>query len=67
MDLATEALRAGWAKPKESKREPTEEDNKRQELANEAKAGGKGMWRRLYVVGGITRSIGCNKSVPNRS
>ncbi|CAA7259116.1 unnamed protein product [Cyclocybe aegerita] len=44
LDLASELLRNGWAKLKESKREPTEEDNKRKELENEAKAAGKGIW-----------------------
>lgn len=44
IDIATELLRAGWAKTKEIKREPTEDDNKRRDLENEARTGGKGMW-----------------------
>ncbi|KAL0072455.1 hypothetical protein AAF712_000218 [Marasmius tenuissimus] len=44
VDLATELLKNGWAKVKESKREATEEDNRRRDLENEAKAGGKGLW-----------------------
>ncbi|KAL0565818.1 hypothetical protein V5O48_016203 [Marasmius crinis-equi] len=43
-DLATELLKNGWAKVKESKREPTEEDNRRRELESEAKSSGKGLW-----------------------
>lgn len=44
IDIANELLRAGWAKTKEIKREPTEDDNKRRDLENEARTGGKGMW-----------------------
>jgi hypothetical protein len=43
-DVASELLKAGWAKMKETKREPTEEDSKKKELENEAKAAGKGLW-----------------------
>ncbi|KAJ7287431.1 hypothetical protein C8J57DRAFT_1283899 [Mycena rebaudengoi] len=43
-DLASELLRNGWAKLKETKREPTEEDLKRRELESEAKSSGKGLW-----------------------
>jgi staphylococcal nuclease domain-containing protein 1 len=44
VDLATELLKNGWAKTKESKREPSEEDNKRKALESEAKTAGKGLW-----------------------
>ncbi|KAF9566683.1 transcription factor [Agrocybe pediades] len=44
VDLTSEVLRNGWAKLKELKREPTEEDNKKKELEAEAKAAGKGIW-----------------------
>ncbi|PPQ63489.1 hypothetical protein CVT24_005146, partial [Panaeolus cyanescens] len=44
VDLASEILRNGWAKLKEMKRELTEEDNKKKDLENEAKAAGKGVW-----------------------
>ncbi|EEB88439.1 hypothetical protein MPER_13727, partial [Moniliophthora perniciosa FA553] len=43
-DLASEILKNGWGKVKESKREPTEEDIARRELESEAKAAGKGIW-----------------------
>lgn len=44
LDIASELLKNGWAKVKEFKRDPTEEDNKRRELENEAKSAGKGLW-----------------------
>ncbi|KAF8161178.1 hypothetical protein B0H34DRAFT_781782 [Crassisporium funariophilum] len=44
VDLSLELLRNGWAKLKEIKREPTEEDNKKRDAENEAKAAGKGVW-----------------------
>ena len=44
MDLTSELLRNGWAKLKEIKREATEEDNRKKEIENEAKAAGKGIW-----------------------
>jgi staphylococcal nuclease domain-containing protein 1 len=37
-------LKSGWAKLKELKREPTEEDLKKREAENEAKSAGKGLW-----------------------
>ncbi|EAU91580.2 transcription factor [Coprinopsis cinerea okayama7 len=43
-DLTTELLRAGWAKLKEIKREPSEEDLKKREIETEAKAAGRGIW-----------------------
>ncbi|KAF7296136.1 Transcriptional factor [Mycena kentingensis (nom. inval.)] len=43
-DLATEMLRNGWAKMKELKREPTENDTRLRELESAAKAAGKGIW-----------------------
>ncbi|TEB38403.1 transcription factor [Coprinellus micaceus] len=43
-DLSSELLRNGWAKLKEIKREPTEEDLKKRELEAEAKAAGRGIW-----------------------
>lgn len=39
-----EILKNGWAKLKELKREPTEEDLKKREAEAEAKSGGKGVW-----------------------
>lgn len=44
LDVASELLKNGWAKIKELKREPTEEDNRKKDLENEAKAAGKGLW-----------------------
>ncbi|KAF8633360.1 hypothetical protein AX17_004531 [Amanita inopinata Kibby_2008] len=44
VDLSSELLRNGWAKIKELKREPTEDDLKRKELESEAKTAGKGIW-----------------------
>ncbi|EMD37728.1 hypothetical protein CERSUDRAFT_154557 [Gelatoporia subvermispora B] len=43
-DLASELLRNGWAKLKDLKRDPTEEDLRRKDLENEAKASGRGVW-----------------------
>lgn len=43
-DVATQLLKAGWAKLKEIKREPTEADLKKREAEAEAKAAGKGIW-----------------------
>ncbi|EJD02961.1 transcription factor [Fomitiporia mediterranea MF3/22] len=44
IDIATELLKSGWAKTKESKREPTEEDDKRKAFEEDARAGGRGIW-----------------------
>ncbi|KZV69559.1 transcription factor [Peniophora sp. CONT] len=44
LDVATELLRAGWAKVKELKRDPTDEDNRRRDVEAEARAAGKGIW-----------------------
>lgn len=44
MDLVAELLKNGWAKLKDLKREPTEEDLRRRDLEAEAKAAGKGIW-----------------------
>ncbi|KAL0956527.1 hypothetical protein HGRIS_002668 [Hohenbuehelia grisea] len=44
VDLSAELLRNGWAKIKESKREPTEDDLKKRDIEAEAKAAGKGVW-----------------------
>ncbi|KAJ3735805.1 hypothetical protein DFJ43DRAFT_1151026 [Lentinula guzmanii] len=44
LDLASEILKNGWGKIKESKREPTEEDIRKRELENEAKSAGLGLW-----------------------
>ncbi|KDQ53594.1 hypothetical protein JAAARDRAFT_72541 [Jaapia argillacea MUCL 33604] len=44
VDLTIELLKHGWAKCKETKREAGEEENKRKEIENEAKAAGKGIW-----------------------
>ncbi|KAI0344602.1 transcription factor [Trametopsis cervina] len=44
VDVASELLKAGWAKLKDIKREPTEADLKKRELEAEAKNAGKGQW-----------------------
>ncbi|KAK0504683.1 hypothetical protein EDD18DRAFT_308303 [Armillaria luteobubalina] len=44
LDVASELLKNGWAKVKEIKREPIDEDTRKRELENEAKAAGKGLW-----------------------
>ncbi|KAI0958387.1 hypothetical protein AcV7_004220 [Taiwanofungus camphoratus] len=44
VDLAAELLRNGWARLKDLKRDPTEEDLRKRELESEAKAAGKGIW-----------------------
>jgi staphylococcal nuclease domain-containing protein 1 len=44
LDVASELLKNGWTKIKEFKRDPTEEDIKKKDLENEAKAAGKGLW-----------------------
>lgn len=44
VDLASEVLRNGWAKIKDVKREPTEDDPHKRDLENEARAQGKGVW-----------------------
>lgn len=44
LDIALEILKNGWAKIKDLKREPTEEDLKKREAEGEAKSGGKGIW-----------------------
>lgn len=44
IDLTMELLRNGWAKIKDFKRDPTEDDQKRKEAENEAKSAGKGLW-----------------------
>ncbi|EKM54097.1 uncharacterized protein PHACADRAFT_122832 [Phanerochaete carnosa HHB-10118-sp] len=44
VDITTQLLKAGWAKLKEMKREPTEADLKKRDLEAEAKAAGKGIW-----------------------
>ncbi|KZT24206.1 transcription factor [Neolentinus lepideus HHB14362 ss-1] len=54
IDLTSELLRNGWAKLKELKRDPTEEDLKKKDLENEAKVAGKGVWN---PHGPQTRSV----------
>lgn len=44
VSLTAELLRSGWAKLKDVKRDPTEEDLRKRELESEAKAAGKGLW-----------------------
>ncbi|KAI0356228.1 transcription factor [Trametes cingulata] len=44
VDLASELLKNGWAKLKEMKREPTDEDLRKRDLEAEARAAGKGIW-----------------------
>jgi staphylococcal nuclease domain-containing protein 1 len=44
VDITNELLLNGWAKVKESKREPTEDDLRRKGLESEAKSAGRGQW-----------------------
>ena len=44
VDITNELLLNGWAKVKESKREPTEDDLRRKGLEAEAKTAGRGQW-----------------------
>ncbi|KAG2072118.1 staphylococcal nuclease [Suillus decipiens] len=44
VDVASEILKNGWAKVKESKRAPTEDDIRKRVIEAEAKATGKGLW-----------------------
>lgn len=44
VDVAFEMLKNGWAKVKESKRDPSEDDNRKRDIEAEAKAAGKGLW-----------------------
>ena len=44
IEISTEILKNGWAKLKELKREPTEEDLKKRAAEAEAKSGEKGIW-----------------------
>ncbi|KAI0029095.1 hypothetical protein K488DRAFT_80365 [Vararia minispora EC-137] len=45
-DLATELLRAGWARMKDApgKREPTEDEVRKRDLETEARGAGRGIW-----------------------
>ncbi|EGO00009.1 hypothetical protein SERLA73DRAFT_167866 [Serpula lacrymans var. lacrymans S7.3] len=43
-DVALELLKNGWAKVKDLKRDPTEEDNKKRDAETEANNSGKGLW-----------------------
>ena len=64
VDLASELLQNGWAKLKDLKRDPTEEDARKREIEAEARAAGKGVWNPhgpkvrggAYVSPWITRS-----------
>ncbi|KAI0633336.1 transcription factor [Trametes polyzona] len=44
VDLATELLKNGWAKLKDLKRDPTDEDLRKKDIEAEARAAGKGIW-----------------------
>lgn len=44
LDLASEILKSGWGKTKESKRDPTDEDVRKRDLESEAKSAGLGIW-----------------------
>jgi staphylococcal nuclease domain-containing protein 1 len=44
LDLASELLTNGWAKLKEIKRDPTNDDLRRRDLEHEAKVATKGLW-----------------------
>lgn len=43
-DVTNELLLNGWAKVKDFKREPTEDDLRRKGLESEAKSAGRGLW-----------------------
>lgn len=64
VDLSSELLRNGWAKLKEIKRDATDEDNRKRDLENEAKAAGKGVWNphgptvgQMFALGFVTKSF----------
>ena len=44
LDVTSELLKNGWAKVKDLKREPTDDDTRKRELEAEAKAAGLGIW-----------------------
>lgn len=44
LDVTSELLKNGWAKVKDLKREPTEDDTRKHDLEAEAKAAGLGLW-----------------------
>ena len=44
VDLANELLKNGWARLKDLKRDPTEDDLRKREIEAEARAAGKGIW-----------------------
>ena len=44
VDLASELLKNGWAKLKDLKRDPTDEDLRKKDLEAEARSAGKGVW-----------------------
>jgi len=44
LDITAELLKNGWAKVKDLKRDPTDEDVQKRELESEAKAAGRGLW-----------------------
>lgn len=43
-DLSSELLKNGWVKVKELKREPSEDDQRKRDLENEARTAAKGLW-----------------------
>jgi staphylococcal nuclease domain-containing protein 1 len=44
LDVTSELLKNGWAKVKDLKRDPTDDDTRKRELEAEAKAAGLGVW-----------------------
>ena len=44
VDITNELLSHGWAKVKDFKREPTEDDQRRKGLESEARSAGRGQW-----------------------
>ncbi|KAI9571098.1 hypothetical protein HD554DRAFT_2239128 [Boletus coccyginus] len=44
LDVTSELLKNGWAKVKDLKREPTDDDTRKRDLEAEAKAAGLGIW-----------------------
>ena len=56
-DLASELLKNGWAKLKELKRDPTDEDLRKKDLEAEARSAGKGIWNPHGPKVNVTVSI----------
>lgn len=44
LDVTSELLKHGWAKLKDLKRDPTDDDTRKRHLEDEAKAAALGLW-----------------------